>query len=473
MTYLPSRPSLLTRARIALDVFRRGVPPDRKAKPPAAPFLWPAWREGHPQWHIIDLQSYINEGYNLNTLIYSCLMYKTRAVSIAPMRAYEGDPDHPTRLPPDAPLSRLVARPNPSMSWIEFNGLSETYFNLAGESFIGLSRPARGGMPVAMYPLRSDRVYIIPAEGGIRGYLYVPEGKAITDGVPYLPEDMLHIKLPNPGDPLEGLGHGLSPLSPIANSADVDNDVTRFLKKFFDAGTMVNVYLKFDRPMMPKDMDAARKRFAEVYGGWERWIEPVVMESGGTVEKFGFTFEEMGFTEIDERNESRIHGPFGVPPQLTGSRIGMKNSTYANWEESRKAFWEDTMTPEMLWHETEYQYYLTGNDGEFVAFDFSRVPALRKNVPALVTAAYQLWQMGETRNNAYAIVGIDALGGSPGGDTSYLPISAVPVGVDETPPQSDEGAASAEDDTRKAIGGNGYRPALLLPAAQEKKTRVV
>ena len=83
-------------------------------------------------------------------------------------------------------------------------------------------------------------------ERGIMGYLYIPEGKSHREGIPMLAKDVGHVKLPNPGDPLEGLGYGLSPISPLARSADVDNMITSFLKLFFERGAIVPGLLKFN-----------------------------------------------------------------------------------------------------------------------------------------------------------------------------------------------------------------------------------
>ena len=80
-----NKPSVIQRAKLAIDVFRNGFSRPHDYKAARTPFLWPAWREGVPQWHLIDLQSYIQEGFNTNSLIYSALMYKVRAASIAPL----------------------------------------------------------------------------------------------------------------------------------------------------------------------------------------------------------------------------------------------------------------------------------------------------------------------------------------------------------------------------------------------------
>jgi len=458
------KPSAIQRARVAWQVFRYGFPRSPMARPASkqAPFMWPAWREGQAQWQIVDMQSYIDEGFNLNSLIYSAIMYKVRSIGIPKLRAYKGDPDEPELLPPDHPLSKLIARPNPSQSWREFQGVQDVYLNLAGNAYTYLDRPQRGGLPRAMYPLRPDRMYIIPGNRAIKGFVYVPEGRGVGDGIPFLPENISHVKLPNPGDPLEGMGYGLSPISPMAHSADVDNMVTKFLKIFFEKGAVIPGVLKFNVSLSDDIVAEVKERWQEMYSSYENWTDIGVLDQGGEYQRIGMNFDEMSFETQDERNETRIAGPFGVPLQLIGSRIGMKHSAYANWQEARHAFWEDTMIYEIGLFEDDFQYYLQSDDGGFVAYDLSDVPALRRDTPALIDAAFKLFQMGETRNTAYEMVGLKATD-TAGGDTSYLPLSLLPQGsTSEETPSSNVGAAEAEEDTRQ--GG-----AKMLPEPNGKK----
>lgn len=452
-------PGFIERARLAWRFFRQGYRPPMRRK--VSPLVWPAWREGQPQWQIVDIGSYIDEGFNRNSVIYSAILYKARSIGIPRLRAYRGDPEEPELLPPGHPLAQLIARPNTAMSWKAFQGLMDVYLNIAGNAYAMLDRPRTGGFPTALHPLRPDRVYIIPGEKGrIRGYVYVPEGKGVQDGVPILPEDIIHVKLPNPGDPLEGRGYGLSPISAMARSGDVDNMVTEFLKKFFDSGTMMNIYITFDREIDQRDLEEYRDRFAERYGGYEKWVKPGAFDAGGKVERFGMTFEEMGFETIDSRNEARMAAPFGVPLILLETRTALTGSTYTNKIEARRMFWEDTMTWEIGLFEDEYQYYLRGDDGSFVAFDLSDVPALRRDTPELVEAAYKLFAMGETRLNAYAMVGLEPAGESPGADVSYLPNTLIPVGLEQPEaPGGTEGAPEAEEQAEEERQGGKSSPA--------------
>lgn len=442
------KPNFLTRLNIAYSIFKRGFPVERfKAANGNSLFSWPTWRSTVPQWQTVDFLSYVEEGFNTNPLVYSALMYKARAKMSAPLRAYSGDPENPDRLKPSHPLAKLVTRPNPYQAWSEFQALAEIYFNL-GNCFIFFFRPKSGGLPEKMYTLRPDRVFIIPGEDDIKGYLYVPEARSIRDGVPILPEDMMHVKLPNPSDPFEGMGFGMPPTS-IGRSIDVDNEITRFLKIFFQNGAMPLGILKFNTPLDEDEIPIIKQRWKEMYGGVDNWTDIGVLDHGGEYQRIGANFDEMGFEAIDERNESRILGPLGVPPILIGTRTGLSRSTYSNYEQARLAFWEDTAIPELQLFESEWQYYLSTEDGGFVAYDLTKVPALIKSRVAMVNAAYAMWQMGTPANVAFSTVGL-SVPDLQAGDISFIPTSVTPVGVDREDDQTMVGAVDAEDDPRKS-----------------------
>jgi HK97 family phage portal protein len=457
--YSRIKPTGLTkRVSAAWDVFRRGYPitrlPERKAR--YGMMGWPSLGDEQPQWHLIDYTTYVEEGVNANAVIYAAIRYKWQSIAAAPLRAYGGDADHPEPLDADHPLAKLVARPNPYQDWRALQSQADAFLNVSGNAYFWLRRKRGEGLPESIACPRPDRVFVIPdrktEDGwvGLKGYWYTPEGMPWGKGIPILPKNMMHVKLPNPGDPLNGLGEGLSPLGPGAYSTDVDNSITRFLKLFFERGGVPPYWFTFDQPVDDATIAALKEEVQEMYGGHENWTKPGVLGSGGDVKRVGLTFQEMGFGEIDERTESRILGPLGVPGALIGTRLGLMRAIRANMQELRKLFWEDTMIPELELFGAEYRYYLQTDDGAFVKFDYSRVPALQKDIPQLVEAAYRMWSMGTPASIAYETVGM-AVKDIPGGDTGYVPLGVIPVGSSIEPEHTEEGGAEAEDDTRKGL----------------------
>lgn len=439
-----------------------------------APFLWPSYIDGQPQWQITDYDSYVNEGFNLNSLIYAAIMYKCRAQISSPLRAYTGDVDDPEPLPPDAPLSKLLDRPNPHQSQVEFRQQAIVYLNIAGDNFTLLDRPSPTAPPDALYNLRPDRVLILPGkENGmatIKGYVYVPEGKGVftnaanairsemvNNGRAVLipPSDMMHTKFPNPLDPFEGMGYGLSPISPLARSGDVDNSITHFLQLFFQNGVMLPGVLSSDQPLDDVTIARVKEDWKEMYGGYNRWAQEIgVLERGTSYQRIGLNFDEMGFEAQDSRNETRILMPFGVPPILIGSRAGLDHSTFSNYEEAREAFWEDTMVPENALFLVDYQYYL--NDGNaFVEYDYSETPAFQKVRQANQDRMLEGFKAaGVTRGEYRRAMGLPSLGEIEDDVFVLSPLMVeVPAGMMQvaTPEQGTDGSAQVSDETRKIL----------------------
>ena len=402
--------TLRNRLQAAYHTFKYGN--NRQAK--SLPFAWPVTKADKPEWHLVDISSYISEGYSMNTLVYSAIMYKVRATMTAPLRAYSGTLENPELLKKGNALADRLTRPNKHQSWVEFQARNMVFLNISGNVYIYID-PDNG----ELHSFRPDRMYVVPDKGrsaDLKGFLYVPEGKSLAntdDCIPILVEDMLHIKLPNPADPLEGLGYGMSPMMPAAQSIDVDNMITKFLNIFFKRGAMITGVLKYDRPIREDVADKIIERWGDKYGGFENWTVGV-LDRGGSYERTSLTFEEMGFEGIDGRGETRILGPFGVAPILIGARVGLEASTYSNYEAARQAVWEDTLIPELTWFEVEYQNRFD-TDKEFVQFDFSRVPALQRALPRQVEAAFTLVQIGVPPNQALRAAGL-RIGDVPDGD---------------------------------------------------------
>ena len=450
----------------------------------SAPFYWPAFRTDVPAWQMTDYDAYVNDGFNRNSLIYACIMFKSRSMTAAPLTAYTGEMEHPEILPPDSPLSKLVDRPNPHQSMLEMMSQNVVYINVSGNCYQYLDRKTPGALPEAIYSLRPDRVFIVPGrkdgQATLRGFLYVPEGKSafrswtqseqensIAEGraFPILPGDMIHTKFTNPGDPLEGMGYGLSPISPAAHSADLDNHLTDYLNLFFKHGGIPPLAFSFADPISDPTMAYLRERLSEEYGGYVNWIKPIVLDKGGTVSRVGLTFDEMGSEKLDMRDEARICQAFGVHPILVNAQVGLAHATMANAEEFGRQFWHNTMIPDSLLFEADYKYYLRDDKGKsWAAFDFSKVPELQKDVPTLVDAAHKLWTMSYPANVATAAVGLE-IEQIVGGDISYVPMNVIEAGTERPAPiafgggnststggDDEEGAADSTNEPRKMIG---------------------
>lgn len=391
----------------------------------AFPFSFPVWQQGGEwHWQMTSYQSYADEGFMQNSVLYSAIMYKVKAISQAPLRAYTGEEDNPKLLPSNAPLSILLRRPNDFQTWMEFQQLAIVYLNLSGNVYIYMKRPALTGLPEQLYLLRPDNVRILVQERQKIAYEYRPMG-IVNEAVPIPIQDIIHIKFPNPLDPLEGQGYGMSPIMPAARTGDVDNQVTKFLYGLFRHGVMGVGAFTFKKDLNEPTLARIREQAEDIYGGADKWHKPFVLDGEASWVNITPSFDKMGFKDIDGRSETRLLGPLGVPGMLIGMRSGMGSSTFSNFEQADTVFWQNTMIPELRLFEQEYEYYLT-DENAFVKFDVSRVPSLQEDMTPVIDNYYKLWSTGIDRARAAALAGLP-LEPADGDEVSYLPATIQPA----------------------------------------------
>lgn len=417
------------------------------------PLLWHSIHNGVFQWHLVNYDAYVAEGYNANEIVYSAIRYKTDALASVQLRAYQGGFDNPEPAPPEHELSRFAMRPNSFQSMIEFMQQAFTYLDLHGNCFIyvlGLT----GAEPLTAYTLRPDRVSITPQDDGTVVYFYLPEGGSLDKIVPILPENMLHIRYPNPGDPYEGQGYGLSPMSAAARTIDVDNYMTRFLGNFFSHhGIMPGGVIELPFEADSDEMQKLRQQFVEEYGGVDEWGKPLVVDQGGKYRRTGMNLDEMGIETIDKRSVQRGVAPFGVPAMLLG--LESDSQTFANYEQAESSFWTRTMYAALMLYQVEFQFRLVLGDGVWLAYDLSGIPAFQESIVEQTSVYVSLVNNFVPPNTAAQVAGLP-IPKLPLGDVSYRPMGLQPVlesdilpPVEEEPataPASDNGAVETQEE---------------------------
>jgi len=335
------------------------------------------WEEGKPAYNGVSFETMATQGYRKNELIFSCISKTANSASQVALRVYDKKSQQEI---PDHPLRQLIESPNSEMGEYDFWTANVLYEKLGGAAYWEKERSAAGRV-VGLWPLRPDWIKPIKSSTEfISYYVYeIPGGTKL----PIPKEDVLTFKN---FDPLN-MYQGWPPAAVAARIGDVDNSSTDFIKMFFERGGMPAGILTTTQHLQDAQVTAIRRRWRSRYGGSKNWIDPAILDADAKYQKTGSTFNEMGFETLDERNEARICMVLDVPPILVGAAVGLKRSTYSNYAEARKSWWQDSLSPMYQHYDDVINSRLVPEFGDniYVKWDFSHVAAYQEEAQKLWT----------------------------------------------------------------------------------------
>ncbi len=344
-----------------------------------------------PQTPVPNPYTLATTGYRANSLIYAAVNYRARAVAEAPIVVQALNDQSDEEEIEDHLLKQLLSNPNVAMTEEQFWQVVEINLCVAGFSAWEMEL-SNGGVPLALWPMRSDWCQFYRGVGQpIRAVRYQPYGLPPVD-VPI--EKILLFQY---YDPIYPLLKGLSPLAVALNIVEVDNFATAFLNDFMKHGAMPSGLLVTDQVLNKPDADDLRVRWQEQHGGAQNWSKPAVLGKGVTYQNTGAQFSPgFDFSKLDGRDESRMCMAIGVEPILIGAQVGLQASTYSNYEEARKAFYQARVNPEWRYLASELREQLlpkfeVQSSNFTIVFDLSTIKALQEDRTEVWQRATQAW----------------------------------------------------------------------------------
>jgi len=314
----------------------RALVPERKMAIAASVPNWSVGVEQRPQW---SYDRGAREGYMLDELVYSCVDYRASSIGEPPVTAYRTGSDEKQD---EHPAVTLLNKPNPFMGRSRFWGTIGMSLDIGGNAYVEKVRSAAGKV-VELWPLRPDRVTVIPsAETFIGGYVYRIGEKEFRMRA----ADVIHFKTRHPLDDF----YGLAPLAVLAGRVDLDVWTRKFTEAFFRNAGVPAGLLNVIKTLTESDREAMRRNFSRIYGGTDGWHKILVLDGGqATYEPMGLPLGASGaaMPELNEINETRILAVYGMTPSLVATMVGSRGSGLAgsNREADETKFWQDTMLP--------------------------------------------------------------------------------------------------------------------------------
>lgn len=361
---------------------------------------------GQAVWSPRNYENFTREGYQQNAIAFRAIKMVAQSAASVPMVLYDRRGEEVE----EHPLLTLLDRPSGAYSRAEFFEAVFAYLLIAGNSYIEAVGPERGE-PKELWPLRPDRMQIIPGRYGFpEGYRYTVNG---------IPKDwranpingfgpILHMKDFNPLDDW----YGMSRIEAAAYGIDRHNAASAHNKALLDNGARPSGALVF-KPVKLEDgtyssapqsmVDAAKDKLIEGNAGPENAGKPMVFTGDVSWEEMGISPKDMDFGEGKNDAARDMLAALGVPAML----LIPGESTYSNRAEANLELYERTVIPLVLQLVDALNSWLCPRfgDGLSLGIDMDGISALEPRREGRRKGAKELFDSGLIdRNEARAML---------------------------------------------------------------------
>jgi len=367
-----------------------------------------------PVYTELTVRKATREGYKMSVYVYRAVRTIVQAASAIPWivtdKAGEEIPDHQ--------LTKVLKNPCP-----EFSGQSLMELTVAHRKLVGnaLWMPIIVGTKVKeFWPVMPDLVRPVPSSQPGEWL----KGWEVTsyDGLwkMFPPEQFVHFMEMDPGN----LHWGTSPLMAAARTIDTDNEAQDTQKISMQNRATPDGVFSHEVPLTPEQFEEARRQIRENYLAKQKKREPWVLGAGAKWSQMSMTPVEMDFIASRLANLRGIATAFGLDPWWLGDRSA---STYNNVLEARKALYEEVVLPMLDNIKSTLNLKIAPMYGDIIiAYDTSKIAALRADFGKKVEQGKSLWAMGVPfrQINERLEMGFEKF---PGWDIGYLPMMMVPT----------------------------------------------
>ncbi len=215
---------------------------------------------------------------------------------------------------------------------------------LHGNAYAQITKDA-GGQPVALYPLRPERVEIVPGpDGWPCAYRYRVDGHVTQ--IPFEDDDgwanLIHWRALHPADDHYGGGC----LSAAAQAVAIHNAASEWNRALLENAARPSGALiyKSDEAagLTAEQFDRLKAELTEAFAGDRNAGRPMLLEGGLSWQSLSMSPADMDFATLKAAAARDIALAFGVPPMLLGLP---GDNTYSNYREANRALWRLTLLP--------------------------------------------------------------------------------------------------------------------------------
>lgn len=323
----------------------------------------------------------------------------------------------------DHELIELLNAVNDQQTGYDFRYLLGAHLEIAGNAYIHLDGVNKDkDKPESLHLLNPAEVTIKKDEENfpprIVKYIYRQHGKIFT----FNPEEILHIKYPDPADQLEGIGT----VQALAQWIDSDNYAMEFNRRFFMNGARLGGFLESESAMTPEQLEYLKRSFEAVFKGVENAYKIAALPKGTKFQPASESQKDMDFANLQQVMRDKILAGFRVPRTLLGITDDVNR---ANAEATHYVFMLRTIKPKMRMIVSYLNEFLVPRYGDDLILDFTdpvpenRELTLQERQTALAGKPYM--SVNEVREQE----GLPAI---ENGDSVMTDFASVPLGAPKT-----------------------------------------
>jgi len=368
--------------------------------------------------------------------VYACVRMIAYTAAAVPLRLYRRQKGNDEEITEHRFLD-MMREVNPWTNAFELKIGILQYLEMTGNTYL-LINPDRLALPTELWVLQSQFMKIVPdAQTFIRSYIMEQHGQKVR----YDPEQIVHLKYPNPND----LWYGMSPIMAAAYSVDADEYIEKYRMGLFKRDAVPSAAIEVEKPLKKDERTRLESAFKAKYGGYEKSGGLVVLSGGAKFTPLSLSPKELDFLNSQNANMDKICGIFGVPSLLLSKTEHVNRS---NMEAAYLTFLRDTIKPKLTMIAEKFNEKLIPRYGDkdlYCEFD-NPVPEDVKQEMAERESRLNTWMT--TVNEERDRIGLDPV---EWGDKPLVPFNIAPLG---------EGLGALPPEQPKIVSVSGQKRVL-------------
>lgn len=242
------------------------------------------------------------------------------------------------------PLLDLLDNPTAETTRSDLLYIVQSHKKLTGDSF--LLKIRNGRQVVGLRTLPPDKITLNlrnPTDTDptvIESFEYNDTINGQKVHITYQPEDIIHIKKPNPSNPFRGLGA----VEAMSDTIDIDNLTIETTKSFFKNGAITNFVLTTDSNLQDEQLRRLQAELRSTYGGASNAFKTMVLGGGLKPVDVSYSNKDQEFLAQLEWYRDKIMYGFGN----TKASLGMIDDVNRASHEGSIIEWQrNTIKPDM------------------------------------------------------------------------------------------------------------------------------